>query len=312
MARNDVLVSPYYRPDLVQIATIIEMLSLMCLLIAVSFYLRIATRREFCHRNLLVLLLGHPCVHVSIMLLRALRHLLFFLGYLGPISLKIINYVSDTCVSTSFVIVLGYSIERVVAMYYVHTYETMWTKRPTLGIGLFLWSICYSAFLIGLWHMDILKNAMAYGTQMVMFALTTLFFIYLRVRSGRIYRAVAEKKDSTVEERYLSARNLKAAMLLMRLAPFKCVTNYFSFGIYFWCFEMNSPYYFPLYSAIYYTISQLQLYAQMLLTIYGHEVLKEEFMLYQKQFESAWGPVPESGPKGVKQKYWLSNNRVNV
>lgn len=41
-------------------------------------------------------------------------------------------------ISTTFLIVLAYSIERIVAMAYVHEYDEMWTKRPTLGISLYL------------------------------------------------------------------------------------------------------------------------------------------------------------------------------
>ncbi|CAJ0955747.1 unnamed protein product, partial [Mesorhabditis belari] len=277
MAKNDAIVIPYYRPDLVRIAILIEMSSLIFLMIAVLTYIRILRRREFCHKNLLVLLLAHPCTHITFLLLRAVRHVLFFTGYLNNTIITYINFASDTCVSTTFIIVLAYSIERVIAMKYVHTYEQMWVKWPTLGITLYVASLLYSLFLIILWNARLLNNLMTYGAQYFLFTTATIFFISLRIRSGKIYRSVADKKDSTVNERYLSARNLKAAKLLIRLAPFKCITNYFSLAVYFWCFEMHSPFYFPLYSSIYFFASHIQLYVQMLLTIYGHTVLKEEF-----------------------------------
>ncbi|CAJ0959423.1 unnamed protein product, partial [Mesorhabditis belari] len=182
----------------------------------------------------------------------------------------------DTFVSTTFLVVLAYSVERLVAMAYVHEYDEMWTKRPTLGISLYLVALIYSAFLILVYNLG-LNTYLAYGAQYVLFTFATFFFIYLRIASEKAYRRVASKKDSTVTERFDTARNLKASQLLLRVAPFKCLTNYLALGLYFWIWELHTPEYYPLYGVFYFYVSHLQLYLQMFLTILGHPVLKEEF-----------------------------------
>ncbi|CAJ0581416.1 unnamed protein product, partial [Mesorhabditis spiculigera] len=250
MARNDAVVTPFYMEKLVY-------------------------NLWFCHPNLLVLLICQPATHLVMLYGRPFRHILFFVGVLDNTVIRWWNTFQDTLVSTTFLIVLAYSIERIVAMVYVHTYDEMWTKRPTLGIGLYLGALIYSFFLIIVYNWG-LPLPLVYGSQYVLFTVTSLFFVFLRIASGRAYKKVAERKEATVNERFDTARNLKASQLLLRVAPFKCLTNYVSLGCYFWVWELHTPEYYPLYGVLYYYLSHLQLYVQMLLTILGHSVLEEE------------------------------------
>ncbi|CAJ0920122.1 unnamed protein product, partial [Mesorhabditis belari] len=197
---------------------------------------------------------------------------------MNPILLKTINYFSDSLLTICFQIVLAYSVERIIAIKYVENYENRWTKRPTLGILLLIGSISSEQGLIMLWYFG-LNNTLAYSLQYLFFITAAIFFIVLNIICKRAYATVANRKESTINERFQTARNLKAAHLLLHLAPFKCAANFVSLYVYHWIFEEQSPTYFPLYSTYYFWLNQLQLMIQMVLTVVGQDCLKEELYL---------------------------------
>ncbi|CAJ0581615.1 unnamed protein product, partial [Mesorhabditis spiculigera] len=185
------------------------------------------------------------------------------------------NMAMDTLISQTFLIILCYSIERIIAMRNTHDYEEM-SARPILAIGLYMGSLIYSFMLIVLYNLGI-PAQLAYGAQYVLFTIAAVFFVFLHIRCKKEYLRVAAFREATVAQRFDTVRNLKASELLVKVAPFKCLTNFFVLSTYYWIWEGRSLDHLPLYSTFYFYVSHLQLLSQMALTIYGHSMLRESF-----------------------------------
>ncbi|CAJ0569487.1 unnamed protein product, partial [Mesorhabditis spiculigera] len=136
----------------------------------------------------------------------------------------------------------------------------------------------WSSGLLYLWNLDIVTNGMAYPLQYAFFGSAALGFIVLRIVSWYAYKRVADQRYSSIEDRYLTAQNLKAAILLCYLAPYKSLCNVLSLFVYNWIFEQHTPEYFPYYGAFYFMGNHLQLYLQLILTVIGHRQLVDEFL----------------------------------
>ncbi|CAJ0958805.1 unnamed protein product, partial [Mesorhabditis belari] len=178
MARNDIEVWPYYRPDLVFIYRIIESSTFSLVFLVVIFYIRLLLKKEFCHPNLRFLLITQPICHICALALRPIRHTIDYFGLMNPILLKTINYFSDSLLTICFQIVLAYSVERIIAIKYVENYENRWTKRPTLGILLLIGSISSEQGLIMLWYFG-LNNTLAYSLQYLFFITAAILMIQM-------------------------------------------------------------------------------------------------------------------------------------
>ncbi|CAJ0586452.1 unnamed protein product, partial [Mesorhabditis spiculigera] len=240
MARNDRVVSPIYKPDEVRVYKLIECISFIFLSFYVGLYVKLLCRRKFCHVNLLVLLCAQPIAHLLSMSMRIIKH--------GCV---------EWVVSTSFQIVVGISVERIIAMTYINEYETKY-KKPFLAWAIILICFTWSSGLLYLWNLDIVTNGMAYPLQYAFFGSAALGFIVLRIVSWYAYKRVADQRYSSIEDRYLTAQNLKAAILLCYLAPYKSLCNVLSLFVYNWIFEQHTPEYFPYYGAFYFMGNHLQ------------------------------------------------------
>ncbi|CAJ0950044.1 unnamed protein product, partial [Mesorhabditis belari] len=348
MARNDQIVSPIYRPDIVKIFKMVECISFFFLAFYVMLYVKLLLRRKFFHVNLVILLCAQPISHLLSLSMRIFKHamvewvLISDIGIItttqGATILFWDNLFSDIFVSTSFQIVVGISVERIIAMTYINEYEAKY-KNPRLAIVIILVCFTWSSILLYLWNLDVIPNNVAYPLQYTFFGSAAVGFVILRIASWYAYKRVANERYASIEDRYLTAQNLKAAILLCWLAPYKSLCNVMSLFVYNWTFEQHTPDFFPYYGNFYFLGNHVQLYVQLILTILGHRQLIDEFLkmiglrwnqneqdvrsviggrmifsyeeenrIYQKQMQDMWqsGAKEEKGNKKEKRKKYTS------
>ncbi|CAJ0581949.1 unnamed protein product, partial [Mesorhabditis spiculigera] len=188
------------------------------------------------------------------------------------------------------VVMLAMAVERVTAMLMVEHYEEMWSPVPTLGYYLLSATIafCISLGLV-LFCVPWIPKMFTYASLGVCFCMTGTVFSILPIVAGRAYRKVQAQRNATVLERFQTGRNLKAARMLMYLAPYKVSTTLFSLGIYITTYELAPDIYVPLLAMIYWYYNLVQVRA-----VTGERLIldKDEGQdLYFRGLHAAWDVI---------------------
>ncbi|CAJ0933984.1 unnamed protein product, partial [Mesorhabditis belari] len=170
---------------------------------------------------------------------------------------------------------LPISIERLIATLYPEKYDHIHQELPILGIFLYLMIVLIALILCTLSELDVTDNS--YLAVLIMFSLAALFFLILPYTSRRLFKKTAETRNCTVAARYQTAESLRSAHLLKYVSAYKTISNYLSLAFYYYCFEADR-YYLTFTTECFYYYTIIQIFCQMLLTTYVHEVLRNELL----------------------------------
>ncbi|CAJ0581399.1 unnamed protein product, partial [Mesorhabditis spiculigera] len=264
----------YYQPKTVFGLQVLQCCLNIILIFWIRLYLRILLKSSACHPNLLVLLSAQPLIHLLALTARNIRFLAESAGLLTDRLLIVLNFISDIGISATCIIVLGYCIERIIAMRNIESYERMYRPIPWLGLGILFSSLLYATILLTLWYEQILKSMIVYIAQIGLFSCSGFFFIAIKINADRAYQKMARHRYSSVNQRYQTAMNFKAAQLLLYLAPYKCLSSFFILVGYAWVYDRVEPQYVPLCIEVFFLYNYLQVSLQILLVLLCHSTLR--------------------------------------
>ncbi|CAJ0955742.1 unnamed protein product, partial [Mesorhabditis belari] len=274
MVYGDKIITVYYRPDLVFLLSLLQCFLNVLLVFWIRLYLKILCKSSACHPNLLVLLSSQPLIHLVALTAKTIRFLAECAGLITTPFLTAINFISDIGLSATCVIVLGYCIERIVAMRNIESYELMFRPIPWLGIGILATSLVYATVLLSLWYQQILKSRVIYVAQIGLFSCSGLFFIGIKINANRAYERMAKYRYSSVNQRYQTAMNFKAAKLLLYLAPYKCISSLLILVSYAFVYDRTKDQLLPLYTEFFFLYNYAQVSLQILLVLLCHSTLR--------------------------------------
>ncbi|CAJ0921076.1 unnamed protein product, partial [Mesorhabditis belari] len=274
MSQHGALIHPSFFEDYFIYLMLLEVILFFFLLLTLSIYWHLLTRKRVFHPNLNLILLVQPILVTIATLIRLLRHALDLIGFLDANTFQLFSFAAESFVGCSLHMTMGYALERFIAMRNLESYEQ---KFPTNRLG---WRILFSLALFEvieaiLFFQKWAVSWVVFITSYFIHFIAIVFFIKLYFVCKQKYLAVYQKRYCTVEDSTLS--NYKASRVMLFLAPYKSITSIFVIANYEYV-AGYSLYTQTFFIFIFYYLAHFQIQGQMWLTIFYEPALRSKFL----------------------------------